>query len=291
MLGAFRSALATPDLRRKILFTLLIISVYRLGSFLPLPNVNVDVLAGQTQDAQQGFLSFINLFSGGALTRLSVFALGIMPYITASIIMQLLTVVIPTLERLQKEGESGYAKINQYTRYFTVALSAAQAIGYSYLFKRQGALGTDVGLSDIILIVVTLAAGATLLMRPAFDPADALRDLAEQPATLLGLKDLTATIKIAAPLVEFVAPYQTVCNYWVYYWNAISEHVSEPVRNGTIQRALSKSDNRTQDNRVSDMSADIPADIPEDQSVHSARDPEGNLWSFGTYPGEPRRDA
>jgi virulence factor Mce-like protein len=104
----------------------------------------------------------------------------------------------------------------------------------------------------------------------------ALRDLVRNPDTLLALKDLTTLVQLAAPLVEYVAPYQTVCNYWVYYWTSISEHVSEPVRNGTIQRALSKTDNRTQDNRVSIMEAEVPADIPEDQSARTATDPEGN---------------
>ena len=87
-------------------------------------------------------LGLLNLFSGGALSQFSLFALGIMPYVTASIILQLLTVVVPTLERLQKEGEAGYAKINQYTRYLTVVLAAVQSLGYAYLFKRQGALQT-----------------------------------------------------------------------------------------------------------------------------------------------------
>jgi preprotein translocase subunit SecY len=107
-------------------------------------------------------LGLLNLFSGSALSRFSVFALGIMPYVTASIILQLLTVVIPSLEQLQKEGESGYAKINQYTRYLTVVLAAAQAAGYGYLFKRQGALQINTG--RLVLIVITLTAGTALLM-------------------------------------------------------------------------------------------------------------------------------
>src|ERR671919_2458564 len=107
MLRAFVNAFKIPDLRAKILFTLVIIAVYRIGSFVPVPNIDVEALAAQTQANQQGFLSFINLFSGGALTRFAVFALGIMPYITSSIIMQLLTVVIPKLEQWQKQGEQG----------------------------------------------------------------------------------------------------------------------------------------------------------------------------------------
>src|SRR5204863_6663629 len=105
----------------------------------------------------------LNLFSGSALSRFSLFALGIMPYVTASIILQLLTVVVPRLEQLQKEGEAGYAKINQYTRYLTVGLAAAQSLGYAYLFHRQGALG-QFNVGRLVLIVLTLTAGTTLLM-------------------------------------------------------------------------------------------------------------------------------
>ena len=107
-------------------------------------------------------LSLLNLFSGGALSQFAIFALGIMPYVTASIILQLMTVVVPRLEQLQKEGEAGYAKINQYTRYLTVALAAAQSTGYAFLFERQGALEASAG--RMVLIIMTLTAGTTLLM-------------------------------------------------------------------------------------------------------------------------------
>ncbi len=107
-------------------------------------------------------LGLLNLFSGGALSQFSLFALGIMPYVTASIILQLLTVVVPSLERLQKEGEAGYAKINQYTRYLTIVLAAFQSLGYSYLFKRQNALEANSG--RVVIIVITLTAGTALLM-------------------------------------------------------------------------------------------------------------------------------
>ena len=115
MLAAFANAFKIPDLRKKILFTLFIIAVFRFGSQLPVPLVDIDRVQAQLEAAASGggFLSYINLFSGGALSRMAVFALGIMPYITASIIMQLMTVVIPKLERWQKEGESGTKKINQ----------------------------------------------------------------------------------------------------------------------------------------------------------------------------------
>src|ERR671914_2996353 len=135
MLRAFVNAFKIPDLRKKILFTLFIIAIYRVGSYLPVPNVDVDLLAAQTQNPQQGFLSVINLFSGGALTRFAIFALGIMPYITSSIIMQLLSVVIPKLEQWQKQGEQGTKKINQWTRYVTVVLALLQSTGLVFLFN------------------------------------------------------------------------------------------------------------------------------------------------------------
>src|ERR671914_82240 len=164
MLRAFVNAFKIPDLRKKILFTLFIIAVYRVGSFLPLPNIDVEVLAGQANQ-QGGFLSFINLFSGGALTRLAVFALGIMPYITSSIIMQLLTVVIPKLEQWQKQGEMGVKKITQWTRYMTVALAVLQSAGLILLFDRQfpGSI-RDSSPPRVVLMIVTLTAGTAFIM-------------------------------------------------------------------------------------------------------------------------------
>ena len=135
MLRAFVNSFKVPDLRNKILFTLLIIAIYRLGSFVPVPVVDIGLLTDTLeQQAGTGFLSFIDLFSGGALTRMAIFGLGIMPYITASIIMQLLTVVIPKLEEWRKEGESGTKKINQWTRYVTVVLALLQSTGLVFLF-------------------------------------------------------------------------------------------------------------------------------------------------------------
>jgi preprotein translocase subunit SecY len=156
------NAWRVPELRKRVLFTAMILSVYRLGSWMPAPGV--DTQAIQSYFSSQGgtILSLLNLFSGSALSRFSIFALGIMPYVTASIILQLLTVVIPRLEQLQKEGEAGMAKINQYTRYLTVILAAAQSTGYAYLFKRQGALSANPG--RLVLIIITLTAGCTLLM-------------------------------------------------------------------------------------------------------------------------------
>jgi preprotein translocase subunit SecY len=157
-----RDAWVVPELRRRVLFTALILGLYRLGSWIPAPGVNSQSIKDYFSNQGGTVLGLLNLFSGSALSRFSLFALGIMPYVTASIILQLLTVVIPKLEALQKEGEAGTAKINQYTRYLTVALAAAQSLGYAYLFKRSGALEANSG--RVVLIVVTLTAGTTLLM-------------------------------------------------------------------------------------------------------------------------------
>src|SRR6478752_4419434 len=162
MLSWLANAWRVPELRRRLLFTAAVLACYRLGSFMPAPGVDSTLIENFFNGKGGSLLGILNLFSGSALSRFSLFALGIMPYVTASIIVQLLTVVIPTLERLQKEGEAGYAKINQYTRYLTVALAAAQSTGYAYLFKRAGNLQADTG--RIVLIVVTLTAGCTLLM-------------------------------------------------------------------------------------------------------------------------------
>src|SRR5918911_5357584 len=164
MFAWLANAWRVPELRRRVLFTGLILALYRLGSWMPAPGVNQQQIThffGSGGRASSIF-GLLNLFSGSALSRFSLFALGIMPYVTASIILQLLTVVVPNLERLQKEGESGYAKINQYTRYTTVGLAAAQATGYAYLFKRSHALQANTG--RVVLIIVTLTAGTTLLM-------------------------------------------------------------------------------------------------------------------------------
>src|SRR5437899_4560306 len=162
MLSWLANAWRVPELRRRLLFTAAVLAAYRLGSWMPAPGVDSARINDFFNGKGGSLLGLLNLFSGSALSRFSIFALGIMPYVTASIILQLLTVVIPTLEQLQKEGESGTAKINQYTRYLTVALAAAQATGYAYLFHKQGALSGNPG--RLVLIVVTLTAGTTLLM-------------------------------------------------------------------------------------------------------------------------------
>src|SRR5512142_1292933 len=146
LLSAFLSAFTTPDLRKKLLFTLAMLGVYRLGASMPSPGVsygNVSkCLDTIDKDGTNGVFTLLNLFSGGALLHLSVFALGIMPYITASIILQLLTVVVPRLEQLRKEGQSGQAKITQYTRYLTLALAVLQASAFVAL-ARSGQLFGD----------------------------------------------------------------------------------------------------------------------------------------------------
>jgi preprotein translocase subunit SecY len=162
MFSWLANAWRVPELRRRVLFTAFILGVYRFGSWVPSPGVDSDQIEEYFSGQGGSILSLLNLFSGSALSRFSVFALGIMPYVTASIIVQLLTVVIPRLEQLQKEGEAGYAKINQYTRYLTVALAAAQSTGYAYLFSRQNILELNTG--RLVLIVITLTAGTTLLM-------------------------------------------------------------------------------------------------------------------------------
>jgi preprotein translocase subunit SecY len=155
------NAWRVPELRRRLLFTAMILALYRLGSWIPAPGVNADAI-DQYLSRTGGIFNLLNLFSGGALSQFSVFALGIMPYVTASIIIQLMTVVVPRLSELQKEGESGYAKINQYTRYLTVVLAAAQALGYAFLFRNQDVLQANAG--RMVLIIVTLTVGTVLLM-------------------------------------------------------------------------------------------------------------------------------
>ena len=171
MLSAFRNAFKIPELRGKILFTLAIIAVYRLGSHLPVPGVDFNAVQNYLQNPAQdttGAFTLINLFSGGALTQFAIFALGIMPYITSSIIMQLLGVVIPRLEQLQKEGENGRKKIQQYTRYVTVFLALLQSASIVQLAHNQGILPLDIfpGLTParFALAVLTLTAGTALIM-------------------------------------------------------------------------------------------------------------------------------
>ena len=163
MLESILNSLRSPELRNKLLFTAFILIIFRFGSFVPVPGVDLEALEASLANNGSQVLQFLNLFAGGALTRFAVFALGIMPYITASIILQLMTVVIPSLEKLQKEGESGTQKITQYTRYLTVGLAFFQSIAYVMYFRSQDALpGLDV--QSFYLIVLSLTAGTTMVM-------------------------------------------------------------------------------------------------------------------------------
>ncbi len=175
MLSAFVRAFKTPDLRKKILFTLAIMALFRLGSHIPAPGIDYS-LVQQCQDAasasQNSILGFANLFSGGALLQLSVFALGIMPYITAAIITQLLTVVIPRFEALKKEGQAGQTKMTQYTRYLTIGLAVLQsstlvtfARSPENLFGAQcTSVMPDESWTVIVMMVLTMTAGTSLIM-------------------------------------------------------------------------------------------------------------------------------
>ncbi|MET8697665.1 MULTISPECIES: preprotein translocase subunit SecY [unclassified Kitasatospora] len=174
MLSAFARAFQTPDLRKKLLFTLGIMVLFRLGSHVPVPGVDFEAVHACIKETKNnGLFGLVNLFSGGALLQLTIFALGIMPYITASIILQLLTVVIPRLEALKKEGQAGQAKITQYTRYLTIALAVLQGTGI-VATASSGALFSgcvyanqivpDTGVFRIAVMVLTMTAGTTVIM-------------------------------------------------------------------------------------------------------------------------------
>ena len=172
MLSVFAQAFRTPDLRRKLLFTLGIIAVFRLGSVIPTPGVDAQAVRFCVEQAgNSGIYALINLFSGGALLQLAIFALGIMPYITASIILQLLTVVIPRLEALRKEGQAGTTKITQYTRYLTVGLAILQSTSIVALARSGNLLVgctadiiPDESVSTLAVMVVTMTAGTAMIM-------------------------------------------------------------------------------------------------------------------------------
>ena len=170
MLATILSAFTVADIRKKLAFTAALLALYRLGAHLPAPGVNSEAVdAIQENFSSGGVLQFLNIFSGGGLSRIALFALGIMPYITASIIMQLLKVVVPSLEQLQREGEIGTQRITQYTRYLTVGLAGGQSIAYVFLFRSfQSQAGASVienfGPSKLLLVAVSLTAGCMLVM-------------------------------------------------------------------------------------------------------------------------------
>ncbi len=170
MLSTILSAFTVAEIRRKLLFTAALLALYRLGAHIPVPGVDIQAINTiQEQFGGGGILNLLNTFSGGGLSRIAVFALGIMPYITASIILQLLVVVLPSLEKLQKEGEVGQARITQYTRYLTVGLSFAQSIGYVFLFRSfEPSAGQPVienfNAGTLFMIVIVLTTGCVLVM-------------------------------------------------------------------------------------------------------------------------------
>jgi preprotein translocase subunit SecY len=168
MIESLKSITEIPDLRKRILFTLLMLAVYRLGAFIPTPGINADVFEQMFQQMGGALFGMLAMFSGGSLRRLTVFALGIMPYITASIILQLLTVVSPHLEKLKKEGDLGRRKITEYTRWMTVGLSAFQAFGIAIALQKQTAAGAALvnhpGPSFIFATVLTLTTGSIFIM-------------------------------------------------------------------------------------------------------------------------------
>jgi preprotein translocase subunit SecY len=169
VLRTFLNSFRVPEIRKKLAFTAGMLALYRLGAYIPAPGINVDAVKDIADNfTGSSVLGLLNVFSGGSLQRFAIFALGIMPYITASIMLQLLTVVIPQLDKLRKEGEVGQQKITQYTRYLTVALSFGQSIGYVFLFRTFSTGSADVvenfTFGRVFVIVMTLTAGCVLLM-------------------------------------------------------------------------------------------------------------------------------
>lgn len=156
------------ELRKRIFFVIGALIVFRIGTFIPVPGIDITVMQQIFEQQKTGILGMFNMFSGGALERMSIFALGVMPYISASIIMQLMTVAIPTLEQLKKEGESGRRKITQYTRYFTVVLASFQSTGIAIALQSQGsgadALVVNPGANFVFSAAVTLVTGTLFLM-------------------------------------------------------------------------------------------------------------------------------
>src|ERR1700733_14336922 len=164
-LEAVANVFRVADLRKRLMFTLALLAVYRLGAFIPIPGIDANRFANFVDQNQGGFLGYLNLFSGGSFRKLTIFALGIMPYITASIILQLLTVVVPTLEKLQKEGEIGRRKITQWTRYLTVGLAMMQSFGIALgLENSSQGFVTNPGVGFIFMAVISLTTGTAFIM-------------------------------------------------------------------------------------------------------------------------------
>src|SRR5436309_4115815 len=164
MLEKLANVFRIPDLRKRILFTLGLLAVYRLGGHIPTPGVNADKLQQFFEQNRGTMFGFVDLFSGGQLRRMTIFALGIMPYITASIILQLLTVVYEPLAKLQKEGELGRKKITQWTRYLTVVLSAVQSLGIAISLEKAGDFVVNPGIGFVLMTMLTLTTGSAFIM-------------------------------------------------------------------------------------------------------------------------------
>src|ERR1700735_2745971 len=164
-LEAFPTIFRIPDLRKRLMFTLGLRAVYRLGGHIPTPGINTLRWEEFFSRNSGSIFGFFDLFAGGNIRRLTIFALGIMPYITASIILQLLTVVVPTLEKLQKEGELGRRKITQWTRYLTIILSVIQSFGISQgLMGMQGGVVINPGIGFVLLTIISLTTGSAFIM-------------------------------------------------------------------------------------------------------------------------------
>src|ERR1700685_1457811 len=162
---AIRNIFSTPDLRNRVLFTLAMLAVYRLGGHIPTPGINIVRWEDFLSRNAGGIFGFFDLFAGGNIRRFTIFALGIMPYITASIILQLLTVVVPTLEKLQKEGELGRRKITQWTRYLTIALSIIQSFGIAQgLWHSNGGFVKHRGWGFVLMTIISLTTGTAFIM-------------------------------------------------------------------------------------------------------------------------------
>lgn len=202
MFSALRNAFKVPDLRKKILFTIAMLAIYRFGANIPVPGVDVQRIQNLFQKG--GLLQLLDLFSGGALSQFAVFALGIMPYITVTIIMQLLTVVIPKLEEWAKEGEAGQRKITQITRYFTLVLAITQSIGLIFFFQGQGVI-PRFSFFNRFLIVASLSAGTVLIMW--------LGELITQHGIGNGMSLLIFTSIIARFPISLIQSFQVASSY------------------------------------------------------------------------------
>src|SRR3954469_10530973 len=165
LLEAFANIFRVPDLRKRLMFTLGLLAVYRLGGHIPTPGINIQRWEEFFSSQAGSIFGFFDLFAGGNIRRLTIFALGIMPYITASIILQLLTVVVPTLEKLQKEGELGRRKITQWTRYLTIGLGIAQSFGIAVsLQSMQDNVVISPGIGFVFLTIISLTTGTAFIM-------------------------------------------------------------------------------------------------------------------------------